>query len=194
MQAVQRILPKLMVLGAIGVVLAALFSNHNEQYGSVGLPEGGVVTLPEGTTKVYLDDGVEESDQRQLSSTLIFQVTPVGGGAEVPKQAVGLEGDSEQQSERSQSIGSKDAVVELDVPAAGEYRVTGEYSASTAASLDFGTDPFGAVLDEWKLWGGLLMGAFLISLVPVGRRGPVEDWSDSSESGYKPPGFNPYRG
>ena len=196
MQALLRLLPKLLVLGAIGVMLAALFSDHRAAYGTVHLPQGGIVHLPEGTSEVYLEDGVQDQagqDPRELSAALHFSVTPVGGGESLTKEAAGLQSTAQEQSERSQSIGSKDAVAKLEVPAAGEYRVEGDYGGNFA-ELDFGVGPFQAVLNKWKIWGGLLVLAFLISLVPVGRRGKAPDWDESGDGSYEPPPFSAYRG
>ena len=56
MHALKRLLPKLLVLAAAGVALATLLSDHSAEYGKVTLPRGGVATLPEGTTKVFVDE------------------------------------------------------------------------------------------------------------------------------------------
>ena len=205
MQAVQRWLPRLLVLGAIGVVIAALFSDHKAAYGQVPLPQGGVVDLPEGESKVYLDEvvlGESSGDPRRLSGTLAFTVVPVGGGGPLSIDPVGR-GSATELSERSQGIGSKDAVATIEAPVAGEYRVTGNYDSGVTASLGFGTDPFSAVVAEWRIWAGLLALAFLISLVPRAKYRPKDTLPEASSEageqvaapGYEPSsGFNPYRG
>lgn len=204
MQFLQRWLPRVLVLAALGVVLAALFGDHKRAYGEVPLPRGGVVALPEGTTKVYLDEvaaAARAGDPRKLSGVLAFAVTPIGGGAELAKGPVAAVDPDRQLTERSQGIGSKDAVAELEVPAAGDYRVSGSYSGATA-SLSFGTDPFSAVVAEWRLWGGLLLAAALVSLLPRRRYRAKHDASAASAGGedgqragsYESPGFSPYRG
>jgi hypothetical protein len=198
MQFLHRWIPRLLVVGAVGVVIATLFSDHRKEYGSVTLPQGGVVTLPDGKVEVFLEDSPQQSsggDPRKLTAPLRFDVTPVGGGALVSKEAIGLASTGEEQTERSQSIGSKDAVVKLDVPAAGEYRVSGSYGDSVGSSLDFGISPFQAVLDDWKLWAGMLAGALLIWLVPKPRRQGGEAWEeDAGEASYQPSSYSPYSG
>ena len=195
MQWLKRIVPKLMVVAAFAVVIVALVSDHTAQYGAVPLPQGGVVQLPAGTVKVFVDEPQQPGDPRELSSVLAFDVTPVGGGAALPKDAT-VETNNEQLSKRSEAIGSKGAVATLDVPTAGAYRIRGGFAQATAgASLSFGTDAFMAVLDKWKLWGGLLVAAFLISLIPVPKRDTSYELSGGSESSsYQPPRFNPYNG
>ena len=205
MQALQRWLPRLLVLGAIGVVVAALFSDHKASYGQVPLPQGGIVDLPEGDSKVYLDEivlGESAGDPRRLSGTLAFTVVPVGGGGPLSIEPV-AGGSATQLNERSQGIGSKDAVATIDAPAAGEYRVTGNYDSGVTASLGFGTDPFSAVVAEWRIWAGLLALAFLISLVPRAKYRPKDEVSSSSSetaepaaAGFEPSssGFTHYRG
>lgn len=200
MQALQRWLPRLLVLGAIGVVIAALFSDHKKAYGEVPLPQGGVVDLPEGESKVYLDEivlGEPSGDPRRLSGLLAFTVVPVGGGAPLSIEPIGG-GTGDELTERSQGIGSKDAVAAVDAPAAGDYRVSGQYESEVTASLSFGTDPFSAVLAEWRIWAGLLVLAFLISLVPRARYRAKDKLPDTGESEQAAAagsaGFNPYRG
>jgi hypothetical protein len=205
MQALQRWLPRLLVLGAIGVVIAALFSDHKKAYGEVPLPQGGVVNLPEGESKVYLDEivlGEQKGDPRRLSGLLAFTVVPVGGGGPLSIDSVAGESSAEL-SERSQAIGSKDAVATVEAPSAGDYRVSGRYESEATASLSFGTDPFTAVMDEWRIWAGLLVLAFLITLVPRAKYRPKDKMAEeSSEPSEHPPpagyedsaGFNPYRG
>jgi hypothetical protein len=198
MQAIQRWLPRLLVLGAIGVVVAALFSDHKNAYGEVPLPQGGVVDLPEGESKVYLDEIVlgeaaSGGDPRRLSGLLAFTVQPVGGGAPLSIEPVG-NGSSTELNERSQGIGSKDAVATVDAPAAGDYRVSGRYESTATASLSFGTDPFSAVMAEWRIWAGMLALAFLISLVPRAGYRPkdeVPDLSSSDPAEPAPPAYDP---
>lgn len=210
MQALQRWLPRLLVLGAIGVVAAALFSDHRAAYGQVPLPQGGVVHLPEGESKVYLEDLQVDAggDPRRLAGALSFQVVPAAGGAALELGSVpGVEGGNSELTERSQGIASKNAVAQIDAPAAGDYLVRGAYEASSSAVLTFGTDPFSAAVNGWKLWGGLLAAAVLIALIPkrryrpsgedvaAGRAAPGQQEQQSPVAGYEPTGgFTPYRG
>ncbi len=210
MQALQHLIPKLLVLAAAAVILATLLSDHSAEYGQVTLPRGGVVTLPEGTVKVFVDEsaaaGDESSDPRRLSAPLRFQVVPVGGGPALVKDPTTKDGTGEELTTRSQSIGSGGAVANLEVPSEGQYRISGSLGDSGGTQLSFGQDSFMAVLGEWKLLAGLLGGAFLITLLPAGRRGSGRSPSPSDEgeappasaevpaASYQAPRFDPYRG
>ena len=207
MQALQSLIPKLLVLVAAGLVLATLLSDHSAEYGQVTLPRGGVVTLPEGTVKVFVDEsaaaGDDTSDPRRLSAPLSFQVVPVGGGAPLAKDPTTKDGTSEQLTARSQSIGSGGAVANLDVPAEGQYRISGSLGDTAATQLSFGLDSFMAVVGEWKLLAGLLGGAFLISILPRPSRGAHRDPgpevsreapAPAAPSTYQPARHTPYRG
>jgi hypothetical protein len=206
MHALQRLLPKLLVLAAAGVVLATLLSDHSAEYGQVTLPRGGVATLPEGTVRVFVDEsataGDDSSDPRHLSAPLRFDVTPVGGGPAVAKDPTTKDGTGELFTTRSQAIGSAGAVANLEVPAEGEYRISGSLGDSGTTQLSFGLDSFMAVLDEWKLLAGLLGGALLIAMIPLPKRGARRDWSGEasgeasppSAGAYQPGRFDPYRG
>ena len=110
----------LLILAAVAVAMATAFTNHSADYGSVPLPQGGVVQLPEGKVIVYYRQGANQAP----GATFAFQVTPVAGGAPVP-----LTSDNGTQiagaDQRSQTIGEMGAVAKLDVPSAGEYDVSG---------------------------------------------------------------------
>jgi hypothetical protein len=148
-----------------------------------------------------LGEAASGGDPRRLSGLLAFTVQPVGGGAPLSIEPVG-NGSATELNERSQGIGSKDAVATIDAPAAGDYRVSGRYESEATASLSFGTDPFSAVMAEWKIWAGLLVLAFLISLVPRAGYRPKDEVPDTTPSGgesaapsYDPSsGYSPYRG
>ena len=58
----------------------------------------------------------------------------------------------------------------MDVPAGGDYRISGSMSDDSTVELGFGLNAFRAVAQEWKLIVGLLAGAFLISLIKVPKR------------------------
>lgn len=201
MHALRRILPTLMLLGALVVVLVTLFTDHKSEYGQVDLPRGGVVTLPAGSAKVFADS--EEGDDRNLPATLIFQAVPAEGGAPLAVDPTDSEGTPTAMSTRSQSIGAAGAVADIENPSAGQYTVSGQMG-EYPTTLSFGETPFSAVLGEWKIWVGLLAAAFLISLIPVdrvGRRsgsgsahgqGPAAPVDGSGIS--SPPPYTPYRG
>lgn len=197
MQALKRILPTLLSLAAVAVVLATLFSDHDSEYGEVTLPRGGVVTLPEGTVKVFVHEAAPNllsSDPRKLSAPLSLQVIPVGGGPQLVNDPTTTSGTGEQLIARSSAVGSGGAVASLDVPSAGGYRVSGSLGQTLDTTITFGQSPFAAVAAQWKLLAGLLGAAFLISIVPVKKRSSSHDSSDGSTSTFKPPPHTPYRG
>lgn len=193
MQWLKRIVPKLLMVAALGVVIVALVSDHTAEYGTVPLPQGGVLHLPGDTVKVFVDEPQEPGDPRELSSILSFDVVPVGGSGALAKDAT-VQSNNEQLSKRSEAVGSKGAVATIDVPAGGDYRVSGGFTEPTAgASLSFGTDAFMAVIHRWKILAGLLGAALLISLIPVPKRDSSYE-SSGEASSYQPPRFNPYNG
>src|SRR5262245_59528654 len=82
MRSLKHIVSILLILAAVGVVLATGFSNHKADYGKVAAPPGGVVHLPEGKVIVfYTQAGGSSGDQ--VSAPLSFTVTPTGGGEPV---------------------------------------------------------------------------------------------------------------
>lgn len=199
MQWLKRVVPKLLVVAALAVVIGTLFSGHDSEYGTVTLPKGGVVALPEGTTKVFIDEGSAQKGGHRLSSPLRFEVTPLNGGAALTKDPATNEGSGEAQVERSEGIASKGAVASVEVPSAGDYRISGGLESNTPATLTFGTDAFMAVVGKWKLCGGLLAAAFLFSLIPVPKRESSADFDLRSSSGsatstYQPRRVDPYNG
>src|SRR5262249_1653424 len=115
----------LLLVSAAGIALATGLSNHNDDYGQVPLPQGGVVELPPGTTPVFFRTLGDGSDPiRQLGTPLTFQVVPLGGGPAVPVKAVngGTPGTA---VNRSETIGELGAVAKLEVPSSGSYEVSG---------------------------------------------------------------------
>ena len=173
MQWLQRLLPKLLVLGAIGVVVVALLADHRTDYGSVTLPRGGVVTLPEGTVNAFVDEdpatGVED-DTHDLPASLNAEAVPVSGGEPLVMEPAADSGSVGELASRSEAIGSRGTVATMDVPASGDYRISGSMSNDSTVELGFGLNAFRAVAQEWKLIVGLLAGAFLISLIKVPKR------------------------
>lgn len=199
MQWLKRVVPKLLVVAALAVVIGTLFSGHDSEYGTVTLPKGGVVALPEGTAEVFIDEGSALEGGHRLSSPLRFEVTPLNGGAALTKDPATNEGSGEAQVERSEGIASKGAVATVEVPSAGDYRISGGLESNTPAKLTFGTDAFMAVVGKWKLCGGLLAAAFLFSLIPVPKRESSADTDlhssrGSATSAYQPARVDPYNG
>ena len=72
--------------------------------------------------------------------------------------------------QRSEVIGEHNAIAKFDVPAEGDYQVV---SASQfpegSTTLEFGTNAAMAVAAKWKLLAGLVLAAFLITLIPTRR-------------------------
>jgi hypothetical protein len=202
MQMLRRVLPTLLAVGAVGVILVTLLSDHKSEYGRVALPPGGVVALEGGTTKVFVEEQVENlrsSDPRRLAAPLRFQVVPVNGGQPLALDPTTSDGTAEGLTTRSQAIGSAGAVADLKVPEAGTYRVVGS-EGSVGVTLSFGETPFSAVLGGWKIWGGLLVAALLITMLPAPTKrssGDSADSVDSTASGegaFQPPRYTPYSG
>ena len=193
MQWLQRLLPKLLVLGAIGVIAVALFSDKKAEYGSVTLPRGGDVTLPEGTVNVFVDEdttvGAVEDGDHNLPDVLSFAAVPVSGGDAVTPEPATDSGGPGEVTQRSEGIGARGTVATLDVPEHGDYRIAGSMGDSPA-ELTFGLTAFRSVAHEWKLIAGLLVGALLISMVRVPKRSRGEDVEFAAE----PRPVAPYRG
>jgi hypothetical protein len=184
----------LLLVSAAGVALATGLSNHNDDYGQVPLPQGGVVELPKGTTTVFFHELGDGSDPiRQLSTPLTFQVVPVGGGPAVVMRAVTGETPGTAVN-RSETIGELGAVAKLEVPATGSYVVSGNSGLTPGSSfLEFGTNPGTAVLDRWKLLAGLVLGAILISFIPTPK--PRRRWEEEhGPSGWSSDPRAPYAG
>jgi hypothetical protein len=181
----------LLLLVAAGIVLATAFSDHADDYGRVALPQGGTVHLPEGKVTVFYSATGQTSELDQNTSGVAFQVVPIGGGQPV---AITQENGQVSQAsvQRSETIGELGAVGKLDVPAAGDYVVTGSSDlAPGASSLEFGTNAASAVFERWRLLAGLLLGALLLTIIPVprsGRRSPdpgaAEGWSSDPRAPY----------
>jgi hypothetical protein len=171
MRWLKHCLSVLLLVAFAGIVLATLFSDHSDDYGRVSLPQGGTVHLPKGKVTLYEGVNANTSDLDRTTPGVTFQVTPAGGG-----QPIGMSLDQGQGSElqvtRSETIGELGAIGKLDLPAAGDYLVSGgsDFPGGTA-SLEFGTNAGQALLDRWKLLVGLLVAAFVLTLIPVPRSG-----------------------
>ena len=182
----------LLLITAFGVIVLIGFSDHSGDYGRVDLPQGGKVHLPEGTVTVFDRVHGDTSEIEDNTAAVAFEVTPAGGGEPI---AVKLEnGDvSDTQVTRRESIGEFGALAKLDVPKAGDYRVTGTTDlAPGKVYLDFGTNAGRALLNHWKLIAGLLIAAFLLAFIPLPRSG--RRWGDDSESAWSSDPRAPYAG
>jgi hypothetical protein len=193
MRFLKQITPALLVLAAIGVVLATVFTDHSSDYGQVTLPDGGTVELPEGTVTIFYEElGTSTQDTRKLSQPLTFQVDPAGGGPALPQKPTSDSGNGELQTSRSESIGRLGSVAEVNVPSAGSYVVHGSTGRPAGSSyLTFGTTAFEAVARKWQTLAALVGAAILIMLLPTPRRrhrydeatGPA-GWSSDPRSPY----------
>src|SRR3954470_14530701 len=69
-----------LLIAAAGVALAAGLSNHNDDFGTVGLPQGGTIHLPKGDATIFYKETGATDKIAQVSVPLTFAVTPAGGG------------------------------------------------------------------------------------------------------------------
>jgi len=190
MRWLKRTIPILMLLGAAGIALAIGFSNHSDEYGQVSLPQGGTVHLPKGKVTVFDRVQGQSSEIEPTTANLAFAVVPVDGGPPIAMSLANGE-TSVTSVTRRETIGELGAFVKLDVPEAGDYRVTGSTSLAPGTFyLEFGTNAGVALLERWKLLAGLVLGALLIAFIPVPRsgrgRGSVGEphWSSDPSAPY----------
>ncbi len=170
MRRLKGVIRTALLLAAAAVVLATFFSDHEDDYGVVALPQG-TVSLPEGQVKVYIDEPGSASGAHRLSQPLQFEVRPLAGGAPLEKKATAKYGTGAVQIERSQDLGEIGSVAELEVPASGQYAIAGRLGqGARSAELSFGTDSFAAVAERWRLLGLLVGAAVLIPLIPLPAR------------------------
>ena len=168
MRWLKNILVAGLLFAAVAVTLSTVFSDHSDDYGSVGLPAGGVVHLPKGTTTVYYSQDGSVSEEQQ-SGGLGFQAIPVAGGAPIGMSSAGGSISAEG-TQRSEVIGEHGAIAKLHVPADGDYRINVASNLQPgSASLDFGTNSETAVAAKWKLLAILVGAAFVIALIPTPR-------------------------
>ena len=194
MRWLKNTLSVLLVLVAVGIVMATAFSDHSDDYGQVSLPQGGTVHLPEGKVTVFFRVLGDGSELGRNSGGLAFQVAPASGGEPIAMalangQTTGVA------VTRSETIGELGAVAKLDVPAAGNYVVAGRTDLAPGASfLEFGTNAGSAVLARWKLLAGLLLGALVLAVIPVPRSG--RRWEDPAAEprGWSSDPRSPYAG
>jgi hypothetical protein len=194
MRWLKRMISLILLLVAAGVIVATGFSEHSDDYGRASLPQGGTVHLPEGTvTGAYRVNGDTPALDRNTGG-VAFQVVPVAGGTPI---AMTLDNGqpSEVAVQRSETIGELGAVAKLDVPSSGDYFVSGSTNLPAGSSfLEFGTNAGAAVLAKWHLLAGLVLGAFLIALIPTPR--PKRRWEDEggAPTGWSSDPRAPYAG
>jgi hypothetical protein len=179
-----------LLLVAVGVVLATVFSDHSDDYGQVSLPQGGTLRLPEGKVTVFYRELADPSQPDQGAGGFAFHVVPAQGGPPIDMSLAG-EGTTELSTTRSETIGEHGALAKLDVPVAGDYVVSGSTNLPAGTSfLEFGTNAASALTHRWKLIAGLLLGAMLVALIPVPRRssrrweGDSGGWSSDPRAPY----------
>jgi hypothetical protein len=203
MRWIKHISVPLLVVAAFAVGIAIVFTDHSSDYGTVPLPQGGVVELPKGTVKVFYREGDEARGPiAQLSAPLRFEVTPAGGGPPLVETPTAKSGNADFETERSADVGSPGSVADIEVPAEGSYLVTGSSGQPVGASyLTLGTDPVGALVRRWRLLAGLLIAAALVALIPMPRRRPHDEaagpsgWSSDPTAPYaRPESRAPYAG
>jgi hypothetical protein len=190
MRWLKRTISILMLLAAAGIALAIGFSNHSDEYGQVSLPQGGTVHLPKGKVTVFDRVQGQGSEIEPGAANLAFAVVPVEGGPPIAMSLANGETSGTSVTRRV-TIGELGAFVKLDVPEAGDYRVTGSTSLAPGTFyLEFGTNAGAALLDRWKLLAGLVLGALLIAFIPVPRsrrgRGHEDEphWSSDPRAPY----------
>jgi hypothetical protein len=165
-----------LLIAAASMALGTVLSDHSGDYGQVGLPQGGVVHLPEGSVTVFYSQPSDNSDPIQLSTPLSFQVVSQDGTPLSVKTENGAPSGTAVQ--RSETVGELGAIAKLHVPVSANYTVQIASADQTvgATSLEFGTNSGAALLAKWHLFAGLLLGAFLIALIPVPK--PRRRWDD----------------
>jgi hypothetical protein len=182
----------LLLLGAVGVLLATVFSDHADDYGQVSLPQGGTVHLPKREVTVFYRELGDSTQPDQSPGGFSFNVVPANGGPPID-MSLASDGTSDFGTTRSETIGEHGALAKLQVPVAGDYVVSATTNLPAGTSfLDFGTNAASAVRDRWKLIAGLLLGAVLVAFIPVPRR-PDRRWEGDS-GGWSSDPRAPYAG
>jgi hypothetical protein len=175
--SLKRMLFWALVIAAFAVAIVTWLGDHQADFGTVSLPPGGTVTLPKGEVEVFFEERTASADPNRLAAPLVFQVVPAAGGAPLTDKDNPAQAGSAQ-TQRSEDVISHGSVATYDVPEEGDYIASGGSAASPGA-LEFGTDAFHAVLRTWHLWGGLLVAAFIVTLLPTPhtRRSPDAGWA-----------------
>ena len=169
-----------LLIAAATVALVTGLSDHSGDYGQVGLPQGGTVHLPAGDVIIFYKQSGANSDPIQLAAPVTFQVTSVAGTPVPMSSENGAPAGEAVQ--RSENIGELGAVAKLHVPVSGYYTVSGSANMPAGGSfLKFGTNAGAALESKWHLLAGLVLGAFLIALIPVPKQ--KRRWEDET----KPP-------
>jgi hypothetical protein len=190
MRWLKRTISILLLLAAVGIVLATAFSDHSDDYGRVSVPGTGTVHLPKGAATVYYR---LRSDSSEVASggDLAFAVTPAQGGSPLAMTQATGEETSDVTVTRSETIGEIGSVAKLDLPEAGDYRVTGNTNFAPGTSyLEFGTNAGNALLQRWKLIAALVLGALVLAFIPLPRSGRRRDragephWSSDPRAPY----------
>ena len=184
-----------LVLAVVAIALSTGLSDHSDDYGQVGLPQGGIVHLPDGKVTVFYSQLGDSSDPvSQKTVPLGFAVLSASNGTPVP---VASENGAPSASAvtRSETVGELGAVAKLDVPRTGNYVIRGSTSLPAGSSfLKFGTNAGAALLDRWHLLAGLLIAAILIALIPMPRQ--RKRWEDEggAPTGWSSDPRAPYAG
>ena len=165
----KRIVFWALMIAVFAIVGFTLMGDHEADYGSLTLPPGGNVELPEGKVKIFYDEGGQSIPGSSLSAPLTFQVVPAGGGEPLTSEATRATESGAVNNRRSEDVISRGSVAELEVPEEGTYAVTGGTAGASPGVIKFGTDPFTAVVRKWRLLGGLLAAALLVTFLPVPR-------------------------
>jgi hypothetical protein len=183
-----------LLIAAVAVALAVGLSDHSADYGKVSIPPGGTVHLPDGKVIVYFRQPGDATDPNTpMSIQLTFQVTSASGVPVPITNDNGAGSVNIDSVQRSEKIGQLGSVAKLHVPASGDYVVSGNVGAAAeGASLEFGTNAGAALLAKWHLLAGLLLGAFLVALIPVPKHrrrwedqaGPPRGWSSDPRAPY----------
>jgi hypothetical protein len=182
-----------LLLAAAGIALAVGLSNHSADYGKVPIPGSGSVHLPEGKVTVFYSQPDRSTAATGVSTPLTYEVVS-SGGVPVPLSSEN-DAPAPDAVQRSETIGELGAIDKLDVPASGNYLVRASSGAAPGTTaLEFGTNAGAALASKWHLFAALIIGAFLVALIPVPK--PRRRWDDEvgPPSGWSSDPRAPYAG
>jgi hypothetical protein len=194
MRWLKRVISLALLLAAAVVALVTGFSDHNDDYGQVPLAQGGVLHLPEGEATVFLHQPGNTDAIAQANVPIAFQIVSQSGVPVAMSEPNGTPIDGASVS-RSETIGELGAITKLDVPASGTYTVNvAAANLAPGTTLEFGTNAGAALASKWKLFVALIVGAFLVGLIPVPK--PKRRWDDEAgpPSGWSSDPRAPYAG